>query len=170
MILRKAPTNRADDRALARDDALFLPHVRAVFAVCLALSHNYHDAEDITQSVLMNAIAKGKSPREPARARAWLLQVARRMCVDFHRERKHAEPLLDDPPSPVSESSAAGERLHEAIGRLPANYREAIVLYYLDGRDCASLAATLGITAAAARQRLVRARALLHQLLREDPR
>ena len=158
----------ADDRALARDDALLLAHVRAVFAVCLALSHNYHDAEDITQSVLMKAMAKGKSLREPARARAWLLQVARRMCVDFHRKRKHAEPLLDDPPSPVSEGPAPGERLHEAIGRLPEDYREAIVLYYLDGRDCATLAATLGITEAAARQRLVRARAMLHELLRED--
>ena len=158
----------ADDRGVASPDALLPAHARAVFAVCLANTHNHHDAEDIMQAVFVKAITRGSSLRDPARLRAWLLQVARRMCVDFHRNQKKAEPLLEDPPNPPSHSPPGCERLHEAIQKLPQNYREAIVLYYLDGRNCAALAASLGIAEPAVRQRCVRARAMLHDLLQEE--
>jgi RNA polymerase sigma-70 factor (ECF subfamily) len=147
---------------------LFRLHAQAVFAVCLANTQNYHDAEDVLQAVFMKAIAKTSSLREPTRARAWLLQVARRACVDFHRRRKPVEPLVEEPSSPAAGGNAVCERLHEAIQKLPRNYREAIVLYYLDGRNCAGVAASLGMTEPAVRQRLVRARAMLHDLLGEE--
>jgi RNA polymerase sigma factor (sigma-70 family) len=158
----------ADDRRAVTPDALFHAHARAVFAVCLANTRNHHDAEDIMQAVFLKAIAKASSLREPARVRAWLLQVARHACVDFHRKRKQAEPLLEEPPTSPPRGTVPCERLHEAIQRLPQSYREAIVLYYLDGRNCLSVAASLGITEAAVRQRLVRARGMLHDLLQEE--
>jgi RNA polymerase sigma-70 factor, ECF subfamily len=152
----------------AASEALFRAHSQAVFAICLANTQNYHDAEDIMQAVFLKSIAKASSVREPARVRAWLFQVARRLCVDFHRKRKPAEPLLTDPPtSPVCDT-APYQRLHEAIQKLPQDYRETIVLYYLDGRKCSSVADSLGIAEPAVRQRLVRARAMLHDLLREE--
>ena len=158
----------AEDRQAATPDALFRDHAQAVFAVCLANTRNHHDAEDIMQAVFAKAIAKAATLREPARVRGWLLQVARRMCVDLHRKRKREEPLRDEPPSRPSQDSVPGGRLHDAIQKLPQNYREAIVLYYLDGRNCSSVAASLGIAEPAVRQRLVRARAMLHDLLQAE--
>jgi RNA polymerase sigma-70 factor (ECF subfamily) len=157
-----------DDRGAAMPATLFRLHAQAVFAVCLANTRNYHDAEDVVQAVFLKAIAKTASLREPARARAWLLQVARRECINFHRRRKPVEPLLDEPSTPAAGGNAVCERLHEAIQKLPQNYREAIVLYYLDGRNCSGVAASLGTTEPAVRQRLVRARAMLHDLLQEE--
>jgi RNA polymerase sigma factor (sigma-70 family) len=165
---RPRPETAADDRDTATPDALFRAHAPAVFAVCLANTRNHHDAEDIMQAVFLKSIAKVSSVREPARVRAWLMQVARRLCVDFHRGRKTTEPLTIEPPAQPSQEAVQCERLHEAIQKLPENYREAIVLYYLDGRKCSSVAASLGIAEPAARQRLVRARAMLHDLLQED--
>ncbi len=162
------PETAAEDRDTATPGALFRAHGPAVFAVCLANTRNHHDAEDIMQAVFLKSIDNLSSLREPARVRAWLMQVARRMCVDFHRQRKPTEPLAAEPPTPPSPNEAPCQRLHEAIQRLPQNYREAIVLYYLDGRKCSSIAASLGITEPAVRQRLVRARAMLHDLLQED--
>ena len=157
-----------EDRGAAMPAALFRLHAQAVFAVCLANTRNYHDAEDVAQAVFVKAIAKISSLREAARARAWLLQVARRECIDFHRRRKRAEPLLEEPLTRPPSGSVLGEHLHEAISKLPQNYREAIALYYLDGRNCSSVAVSLGTTATAVRQRLVRARAMLHDLLQEE--
>ena len=169
MISNKARADQAaDDRGTAMPAALFRLHAQAVFAVCLANTKNYHDAEDVVQAVFLKAIAKTSSLREPARARAWLLQVARRECIDFHRRRKPVEPLLEEPSTPAAGGNSVCERLHEAIQKLPQNYREAIVLYYLDGRDCSGVAASLGTTEPAVRQRLVRARAMLHDLLEEE--
>jgi RNA polymerase sigma-70 factor (ECF subfamily) len=148
--------------------ALFRLHAQAVFAVCLANTRNHADAEDIVQAVFVKAIAKRNDLREPARARAWLLQMTRRECIDFHRRKKPTERLLEEPPVAAPCNSGQNERLYEAIQKLPEAYREAIALYYLDGRDCSGVAATLGTTEAAVRQRLVRARAMLHTLLQED--
>jgi RNA polymerase sigma-70 factor (ECF subfamily) len=156
------------DRGATMPAALFRLHAQAVFAVCLANTQNYHDAEDVMQAVFVKAVAKTSSLREPEHARAWLLQVARRECVDFHRRRKPVEPLIEEPSTPPAGDDPMGERLHEAIQKLPQNYREAIVLYYLDGRNCAGVAASLGMTEPAVRQRLVRARAMLHDLLGEE--
>jgi RNA polymerase sigma-70 factor (ECF subfamily) len=158
----------ADDRDTATFNALFRAHAQAVFAICLANNHNYHDAEDIMQSVFLKAIAKVSNVRKPAQVRSWLLQVARRMCVDFHRRRKPTKPLESEPPNPTVHIAVPCERLHAAIQRLPQNYREIIVLYYLDGRKCSSVADSLGIAEPAVRQRLVRARAMLHDLLQEE--
>jgi RNA polymerase sigma-70 factor, ECF subfamily len=162
------PETAAEDRDMATPDALFRAHAPAVFAVCLANTQNHHDAEDIMQAVFVKSIDKASSVREPARVRAWLMQVARRLCVDFHRRRKPAEPLIAEPPAPSSRDEVPCQRLHDAIQKLPENYREAIVLYYLDGRKCSSVAATLGIAEPAVRQRLMRARVMLHDLLQED--
>jgi RNA polymerase sigma factor (sigma-70 family) len=162
-----AAETRADDCGTPGAEALFHAHGQAVFAVCLANTRNFHDAEDIMQAVFLKSIVKAEAVREPGRVRAWLMQIARRMCLDFHRKRKHEEPLQAAPPTPPN-SDAAGERLHAAIQRLPQNYREAIVLYYLDGRKCSSVAASLGIAEPAVRQRLVRARTMLHDLLQEE--
>ncbi|MHC4444505.1 MAG: RNA polymerase sigma factor [Planctomycetota bacterium] len=59
-------------------------------------------------------------------------------------------------------------RLQAAISKLPEDYRETISLYYLDGRKCSGVAESLGISEVAVRQRLVRARLMLHDLLVED--
>ena len=143
-------------------------HARAVFGVCLASTKSFHDAEDVAQAVFLKAIGKTDSLRDPEKARAWLLQVARRECIDFHRRRKTMNRLVEEPSAPAPTGNAMAERLHAAIHRLPQDYREPIVLYYLDGRSTARVAASLGATEAAIRQRLVRARAMLHDLLREE--
>ena len=115
--------NAPHDHGAAIPEDLYRLHARAVFAVCLANTHNYHDAEDVMQAVFLKATAKLSSLRESSRARAWLLQVARRECIDFHRRRKPVEPLLDEPPDSIPDGniddSAAGRRLHAAIQKLP---------------------------------------------------
>jgi len=157
-----------DDPGAIMPASLFRLHAQAVFAICLANTQNYHDAEDVMQAVFLKAIAKISGLREPARARAWLLQMARRKCIDFHRRRKPAERLLDEPSTPRPSENVLCERLHEAIQNLPQDYREVIALYYMDGRACSSVAASLGVTEVAVRQRLVRARVMLHDLLQEE--
>ena len=165
---RTLARENADDPGAVTPAALLPAHAQAVFAVCLANTQTYHDAEDVMQAVFLKAIGKISSLREPARVRPWLLQIARRECIDFHRRRKSTEPLLNEPSTPTPSGNVFCERLQEAIPQLSQNYREVIVLYYMDGRDCSSVAASLGVTEVAVRQRLVRARATLHDLLQED--
>jgi len=157
----------ADAPGAVMPEALFRCHARAVFAVCLANTRNYHDAEDVMQAVFLKATATVSTLRDPEQARAWLLQIARRKCIDFHRREKQTSPLVVEPSAPSAGVPVVNERLYEAIQELPPDYRETLVLYYLDGQNCAGVAASLNATEAAIRQRLVRARAMLHNLLQE---
>ncbi len=68
-------------------------HAPAVLAVCLAYTRNVHDAEDAAQDTLARAIANLHQLREPGRIRAWLLQIARRVCADGYRRQQTFVPL-----------------------------------------------------------------------------
>ncbi|MHC4362758.1 MAG: RNA polymerase sigma factor, partial [Planctomycetota bacterium] len=118
--------------------------------------------------VFLKAMTKLKTLRDEARARPWLLRIARRTCIDYYRKRPPTQTLASDVPAGVDCIKEQVKRVHEAITELPEQYREPIALYYLDGRNCAGVARTLGISEQAVRQRLVRARLMLHELLSED--
>ncbi|MHC4716980.1 MAG: RNA polymerase sigma factor [Planctomycetota bacterium] len=143
---------------------------RAVFALCLARSDNVHDAEDAMQEALLKAIRNLPSLRDPAKARPWLMQIARRACVDRIRRRRPDGPMPDQLAAPADAEPGRFESLRAAIARLTEDQREVVMLYYMDGRNSASVAETLGISPSAVRRRLVRARLRLHELLTEDDR
>jgi len=140
-----------------------------VLGLCIAHTKNFHDSEDIMQNVFIKAISKLETLNETSRARAWLMQIARRMCIDYHRNRPaKAEQISENIESPSNENSKQISRLHEAISKLSEEYREPITLYYLNGQNCPSIAKTLEISQETVRTRLVRARLQLHKILSED--
>jgi RNA polymerase sigma factor (sigma-70 family) len=149
-------------------ESLVREHWRAVFSLCLAHASSVPDAEDAAQDTFAKAIAGLNSLRDPAKARSWLFGIARRVCTDQVRRRRQFVPLVDlpRPAPPVGDSRL--EKLQKALERLPVPYREAITLFYLDGQSTTDLAANLGLTPAAARQRLSRARLLLHERMTEN--
>jgi len=143
-------------------------YASAVLGLCIAHTKNFHDSEDIMQEVFLKAFTKIHTLRNADRARPWLLQIARRMCIDYHRKRSTAQSMPDDMPAPLRTGDELIGRLYEAISKLPDGYREPITLYYLNGRNCPGVARTLGLSEDAVRSRLVRARFRLHEILSED--
>jgi RNA polymerase sigma-70 factor (ECF subfamily) len=166
--------NGADAAEVLTPELVVRKYASAVLGVCLANTKNLHDGEDIMQDVFLKAVEEFGTLRDHSRARPWLLQIARRMCVDYHRGRRrsrHAPELysiMDDVPAPSHSRHGYVARLHEALSKLPEHYRETLSLYYLDGRKCASVAENLGISEVAVRRRLVRGRLMLHDLFVED--
>jgi RNA polymerase sigma factor (sigma-70 family) len=140
-------------------------HAPAVLAVCLACTRNIHDAEDATQDTLVRAIANIHQLREPGRTRAWLLQIARRVCADGYRRRQDAAAIPEHIAAAGRTIDPRLERLQAALSQLPEEYREPISLFYLVGRSTGDVAHMLGISEPAARQRLCRGRLMLYDLL-----
>jgi len=170
--------SEAEQRKKSRDDdtagetltpqMLVRKYASAVLGLCIAHTKNFHDSEDIMQEVFLKAFTKIHTLRDAGRVRPWLLQIARRMCIDYHRKRPTTRAIPEDMPAPSGAGDEHIERLYEAISKLPDGYREPITLYYLDGRNCAGVAMTLGLSEDAVRSRLVRARFRLHEILSED--
>jgi len=151
-------------------EMLVRDHASAVLGLCIAHVKNFHDGEDIMQDVFLKAFTRLDTLRDHARARQWLLKIARRMCIDHFRKRRTRRPIADA--EAVAARADYGNehmaRVHAALSKLPDGYRDTISLYYLDGHDCAGVARCLGISNAAVRRRLTRARLMLHELLVED--
>jgi len=149
-------------------ERLVREHASAVLGLCMTYTRNFHDSEDIMQDVFLQAFTKLDTLRDRTRVRPWLLKIAGRKCIDYYRKRRSSYPIAEDVPARPDYGNEHIIRVHTAISRLPTSYREAITLYYLDGRDCAGVARSLGISEVAVRRRLVRARLMLHELLVED--
>ena len=160
--------DRADSASMQSLEALLRSHGPAVFGVALANARNVHDAEDIMQDVFVKAFTKVNTLRDRGKARAWLMRIARRMCIDHYRRKPQTRQISEDIPAQPQKDQKPIQRLHEAISKLPKEYRETISLYYLDGRKCESVAQSLSISEVAVRRRLVRARLMLHDLLVEN--
>jgi len=113
----------------------------------------------------------------------WLLTVARNAWrshrrwawVDVSRwavEEVQADIASQEPsPEDELEASRAARALDSALGTLPAKDREVLLLCGMDGLDAAEVATMLGVSPAALRQRLSRARkALADELDRRQKR
>jgi len=163
-------TSEADIEEIITPQMLVRKYASTVLGLCIARTKNFHDSEDIMQEVFLKAVTKLDTLKDPGRARAWLLQIARRMCIDYHHKRQSAQSIPDDVLAPSAFIDEHIELLHEAISKLPDGYREPITLYYLNSHNCAGVARTLGISEDAVRSRLVRARLRLHEILSEKPK
>ena len=166
---RKA-AKEANARETLTPEMLVREHASAVLGFCITYAKDFHDGEDIMQSVFLKAFTRISTLRDPTRARQWILKIARRMCIDHYRRRRVRQPIAETEavPAKADFSNENITRVHTAVSRLPDGYREAISLYYLDGHDCAGVARSLGISNVAVRRRLTRARLMLHELLAED--
>jgi len=85
----------------------------------------------------------------------------------FHEDGRHAGPIRDWSASihdPVVQAELRAA-LVSAIGELPAQYRAVIVLHDVEGVSMAEVAGSAGITQAAAKSRVHRARLFLRKRL-----
>jgi RNA polymerase sigma factor (sigma-70 family) len=155
------------DQAVSLED-LVRQSRTAIFGLCFVYTRNVHDAEDLLQETLLRAVAGIRELRDPRSLRAWVMQIARRICINHCRRKRYTETLPEDLAAPSQDVDTRPQRLQAALASLPQEYRETVSIYYMDGRSCAGVAEALGINEAAVRVRLARGRWMLHELLKED--
>jgi RNA polymerase sigma-70 factor (ECF subfamily) len=153
-------------------------HKDAVYRQMLRVCGNHEDAEDVLMEALLKAYRSLEQLKETAAFRAWLAQIARRVCWHL-KEREALAPLLQlseveehrelvhPGQSPEMEMSRLEMKglLWQAIGELPEELREVYILRDVEDRSGEEVARRLGITLAAMKSRLFRARKALREQL-----
>jgi RNA polymerase sigma factor (sigma-70 family) len=144
-------------------------HYTDVVAVAFAVTRDVAMAEDIAQETFITAWLSIDQLRDPSRVRPWLCGIARNRSKNALRRGNRevvAEGIeIESEGSALSElvDREACRAVGEALAALPANDREALVLYYWGEQSIADVAAGLAITEAAAQKRISRARKQLEQ-------
>ncbi|HEY4242587.1 MAG TPA: sigma-70 family RNA polymerase sigma factor [Kofleriaceae bacterium] len=141
----------------------------AVCAVTYSRTGDRALSEDVAQDTFLAAWGQLHQVREVGRLRAWLCGIARNLARKARRRASKLGPLPDgrvlvfEGANPFDAAAAAESArvVRDALARVPATYRDALVLYYREHRSVREVAAALGITEAAALQRLARGRQYL---------
>lgn len=174
------------DRALAGDTQAFEDLVRRhecrVFRTAVALTGNNEDAEEALQDTFLNVYQHLGEFRRDSRFTTWLTRIAINAALQKIRRRK-GNISLDDPevaeaefmPRRVESWRENPERLYaveetrrlveEAILSLPPAYRVVFVLRDVAEMDTVEAAEVLGLTVAALKSRLLRARLMVREAL-----
>ena len=182
--------DRADmERLIAGHNAalndLMERHAKPVFHFLCRMLGNEDDANDLAQETFVRVFKSRGSFRAEQRFSTWLFTIAANLARNHFRWRsRHPNISLDaenseteqtlgstlpaNSPTP-KEAALASERadaVRAAVGKLPEDLREAIVLCEWEEHTVVEAAAILETTPKAVESRLYRARQLLRERLK----
>ena len=157
-----------------------------IYRVARRLLNDPRDVEEVTQDVLLAVVRKAQTFKGEAAFSSWLYRIAVNAAYQrlrakrarpevslepflrvFDDEGRYIEPVVDwssklNDPAVAEETRAAIER---SLSRLPEEYRVVIQLHDVEELPNEEVAATLGLTVAAVKSRVHRARLFLRQEL-----
>jgi len=158
-------------------DSLTRQHKDVVYRQLIRFCGNREDAEDVLIEALLKAYRHLDQLRESAAFRTWLTQIAKRVCWQL-KEREALQPLIQlsaleeegrEIPGPTPELQLARwqmkQFLNDAVASLPAEYQAVYKLRDIDDRPGDEVARQLGISRAAMKSRLHRARNMVREHL-----
>ncbi len=176
-------------RILAGEKHLFhdliRPCERSIYYLLLSILKNETDVEDVAQETVIKVYQNLDKFRGDSQFRTWVLSIARneglgRLRKIGTRREDSLEAETDEQtgdytpailtswreiPSEALEQKELGAILRNAIDGLPEIYRNVVLLRDIEEMDIRQTAAALGISEAAVKVRLHRARALLQRSL-----
>ncbi|MDD3921543.1 MAG: sigma-70 family RNA polymerase sigma factor [Eubacteriales bacterium] len=151
-------------------EGLYERYATDVLRVCYFYLGDREKAEDVCQDVFVRLMTNAPQLEE-GREKAWLLKVALNRCRDLWRSTWTRRVLLGSPvfdtiPAPDETASRDEEEaMMVAIHRLPAPFREVILLHYYQNFGISEIAQITGLPEGTISSRLSRGRKKLEAIL-----
>jgi RNA polymerase sigma-70 factor (ECF subfamily) len=164
-------------------EILYRRHSRRVYALCLRMSGNLSEAEDLTQETFIMIFRKIQSFRGESAFSTWLHRVTVNTVLMGFRKREVAADSLDEPCGAEEEDSIPlqlGEQdlrlsgaldrvnLERAIGQLSPGCRQMFVLHDIEGYLHDEIAEIAGCSVGNSKSQLHKARLRLREILRNE--
>lgn len=176
---------RASDFALAQRAAqgdmeafeeLFRLHRRLVYGLCLRMTQDVAEAEDVTQEVFVLLFRKIGGFRGEASFTTWLHRLTvNQVLMRFRKNKSRREDALEEEELKPHESIRATSpkasqmidriTLDGAVAKLPPGYRAAFILHDVEGYEHEEVARILGCAVGTSKSQLHKARTKLRKLL-----
>ncbi|HEY0376877.1 MAG TPA: RNA polymerase sigma factor [Pyrinomonadaceae bacterium] len=176
------------DYALAREVAggrtaavgdLYDRHRRRVYSLCLRMTGNAADAEDLTQEIFIHLLRKIGSFRGESQFTTWLHRLAvNQVLMYFRRVKARKEQMAENVDAEISVSqrrkhaarSQVVERiaLDAALAQVAPARRQVFVLHDVEGYSHGEIASMLGLKIGTSKSQLHKARRKLRRLLNSD--
>lgn len=137
-----------------------------VYKVAITYCKNVHNAQDVTQDVLLKLVVNEKPFSSEEHLKAWLIRVTINRCKKLLVSPwfQRTQPLDDN----ISFTEQSHSDLYQAVMQLPKMQRVSIHLFYYENYSVKEIASTLNKNESTVRSYLHRARIKLKSLLEED--
>lgn len=143
-------------------------YLDCIYRVAINGCKNYADAEDVVQNTFIKLWEKENNFEDDNHARKWLIRVAVNECNSLWRTpwKRHTTSLEEVTQEPVF-STPERSALYEVVKELPIKYRQIVHLYYFEEYSVREIAGIMNLTETAVQTRLLRARKMLKDKLKE---
>ena len=174
-----ALAQRAASGDMASFEMLYERHHRRVYSLCLRMTSNTAEAEDLAQEVFIQLFRKIGSFRGESAFTTWLHRLTvNQVLMHFRKKGVRLEQTTDDGETPVQvvrgtenpNSMPVVDRiaLDKAIGQLPPGYKTVFILHDVEGHEHEEIARMLGCSVGTSKSQLHKARMKLRGLLRQQ--
>src|SRR5262245_26219525 len=173
LIIQSTEENKTDDFTF---EDLYKQHYRRVYSLCLRMTANVADAEDLAHDVFLQVQRKLASFRGESAFTTWLHRITVNQVLMHFRKRSVRSELttetgeMPEKTEPFIEKKQAAPivdhiALANAIEKLPRGYRTVFLLHDVEGYEHEEIAKRLGISAGTSKSQLHKARMRLRSLL-----
>ncbi len=167
------------DQATLEQD--LLAELNAVHRFALQLARDSARAEDLVQETYLKAWTHRDQFQPGTSCRAWLFTICRNAFLKGEARTLRETPTEDaelealgaaavhasvqatDPTGAVFERTELDAAVHQALAKLPVEYRTVVSLVDIEDQSYAAAAGILGVPVGTVRSRLFRGRRLLQQ-------
>ncbi len=159
-------------------ELLISEHQDRILNYLYHLEGHYDEALDLTQETFYRAWRGIRTFRDGEAFLPWLYTIARNVRIEKYRRKSHPQFSLEEAsevgfepsdtrrtPQANAESSESAERVRRALQDVPEEYREAVVLRFMDDLSYEEIAAAQGCAVGTAKSRVFRGKELLAKSL-----
>lgn len=168
---------QAADGDIAAFEEIYNRHHRRVYSLCLRMTQNAAESEDLTQEVFVQLFRKLSSFRGDSAFSTWLHRLTVNQVLMHFRKRTVRFEKIVDTDDGVPEQIVIGTEnqnkmkivdqlaLEQAISQLPNGYRTVFVLHDVEGYEHEEIARILNVSSGTSKSQLHKARLKLRKLL-----
>ncbi len=148
---------------------LYARHSSRVYLYCRKVMGDTETAEDLFQQTFLRFLQSAEAERIMTNVPAYLLRIARNLCLNHRKKMGNATVPLEEFQMPVEDTPLEDRELERmvstALELLPEEYREAFVLQAYNGLSYKEIGEVTKAPVSTVRNRVVRAKQKIREIL-----
>lgn len=150
---------------------------KLIYTSAYRMMGNKEEAEDVSQEAFIRIYGSLARYNSEFKFSTWAMKITSNLCLDHLRKRKNVALPMENLPEITDDdktpeecyiSDETGREVQAAIDKLPAKYKEFLVLFHVQNLSYQEIMDLTGESLTIVKNRLYRARQMLKEIMIEN--